>query len=1441
MHKTPTILILLILSAFFNIVNFSPAAQVTLLKHDNSEIEGQLEKITDQAIFIKNAIFKSDNQAKNTTKPATKALAIFKKEDIKRIIYKETDKESAKEKSKESKNTNQIKVQTDKVTIKSDIPKDKLIKMALEQKKKHPSAGYVTLIDHELGEYIDEKNEVSTYHGAYIILKDDFKSLARVSSWVDETRGTYKVLFGRIIYPDGREFYMNPDDLVKSAPPGMGAAFFSSGYSVLHYNFPNPSAGCIIEYKTYRTSFLPYIDDFYSNRFTFNSSQPVLSTEFEIVMPKEKPLHWVSRNLSEEEDKPKISTKNGKTTYLWSFGEQKPIISEPMMPANGDIAKRVYVSNQKDNDFLFKWNRKMLGANTKVTPYIKTRLKEILKDVSKDKEEILKYLYHWVQTKIRYVSVKSGSMSGMAGHPAEETLRNNFGDCVDKSVLFSTLLKASGIEAYPISIKTNPGEEMESRIPCFNANHSITEVRLNGKKMILDTTTTNYSYPNFRIDDHGVPVRNAFTKKVYRTPVPPPANNASNYTRKMALSSAGSMKVKFEGKYTGPRSAGLRGYYKTIAKKDLKKVFQRLVSQDAADAKLIDYGIDNIYDLNKNVRIIYSYSSKDPLSKAGNLYILENNSTLPYSFSEVSLKKRSYDIEYMSSVRRKNTDTYTLAPQWKVEFIPKPIEIKTKYMHYKAQWTQTKDDEITFTNLYDRFERIVPVKDYASYKANVQKIMNFESENVLLKKDKAKNYADLLILRDGIEIDGELISSSAKKITFESKKEKTIKAYNADEVLSVEMAFVPSGEINQTVDEILDGPLSRALEVDTDVEKYKGDLKVVLLDSHKIKLNNDGTYTWTSRVITKILKEKGKAAGFDNWTYDPLKEKFTIDFGRTINGKKVTNLSSRTIQSKATISSYPEYKRKRNQKFALPDIKIGSILDYQVTRIIKADTIHHVFTLPLERGSIGDSHTLDAGSNDSWNCAPNSFYAAVPVIQKEIEINVPSEFKINQKIINDSNNVIKFNKVKAGNRTIFQYMNINPLKAAEAELDKPEISDYQPMILFAEKRNWKEIYKDIRKHFVPGREDLNAAKDQIKKLRKEGKAKFEDIYEFVAMSITHAGVGLRTCSPKPNSIKQILENKRGSSLDCAWLLTCLLKAYGAEATIGFAPTSWFTRYHFKDIPTLAWISKPLVYVRFKHKTYILNASTSNKKMIDSASSWEDTELMLIDHSGIKFLPLSDTYRNEVVRKLKGSINANGDLYIKSYEIKPKGMYQGSYRSLRSILKEKWPLIAQQGMSSLHPNAVVKSFSFKHVDNLKKDVHLSYEVNIPDYGKKAGDYILFQLPGIYHNLGNAAATEDRVIAGIDLGVNKTQIRKYEIKLPKGYSVYYLPKTLKLNEGVYAYTAKLKVKEKKNGTKLKFTETIKVSGPVFPKELYLKYKKMRKAIADFSKEYIILKKK
>ena len=1387
------------------------AVPVTLIKHDNSEIKGDLVSISGKEIVV-------DDQT-------------LPRDEVKKILY-----DSPAVKKEETGATGEAQT----VSVRSDIPTKDLIALAQKAAQEWPDAGYITLVDTMVAEYIDANNSVNTYHAGYIILKDDFKWIARVASWVNESRMRFEVIYGRIIYPDGTEFYMNPADMVKSVPKDQGAAFFSSSGAVLYYNFPQPSAGCIIEYKTRRTSFLPYVEDMFSSRFGFNGDQPVISSILEVVMPEGKPLHYVSRNMTAEEEKPEIAARDGKTVYRWAFGRQEAIIEEPSMPHMGDICKRIYYSNQGDIDFLFDWKQKMLGKNIQVTPLIEETVAEILKDVPDDtedsEEEKVRHLYHWVQTEIRYVSVKSGSMSGMAGHPAAETLKNNFGDCVDKSVLFCAMLRAAGVEAYPLSINTNPDEEMETRIPIFDANHSITEVILkDGRSLVLDTTTTNHTYPSFRSDDHGVPVFNAMKERIFRAPVPPPENNRSEYHRQVAIDASGQATVQFRGDYTGPRSAQLRGYYKTVPEKDLEKVFLGMTRREMPDAKLHSYRVENIYDLFKEVFIEYSYSSNQFLMKAGNLYIMKNVSTLPFYFDELAPAERKYPIEYMTSLRRTNHDTYTLAPNFEVMFLPEPIEVKNDYVYYKGEYS-LEGRTLTFTNHFDRLKRLVPAADYRMYKKSIQQMLDFEKQNVILKRNEPKNYADILILRDGQEIDGELVKAAADALTFELK-DGSVKTYANEDVLSVEVTRTSGEALTMSLDRVMDKHLQRALNVKATAEEYPGTLKVILLDRHHYRLNNDGTCTYTTRVITRVLEEEGKAAGFDNWNFDPETEKLKIDHARTINGNEVSNLSSRTVKTALEYSAYPEYQRLTNIKFALPKVNLGSTLDYQVSRIVTLDSIHHPFGSGLDRNSAGDQSTLDAGSNESWLPPPACFYPVVPVVKKELVFDVPEDFEAKTVILNNDGNLISGRREVVDGRCIHTFTNTSPMEARVAEEHKPPVSCYWPLVMFEPVTTWEKLHAEIKDRFTVGKDDLTWAQVCLDGLKtKHGRLDLDIIYNFVAMELHHLPIGLRDYAVAPKSVAEILKNKKASQLDAAWLLTVLIRAHGYEAHLGLVPPLWFTRSLVPGITTLRYFEVPVVKTTYKNKIYFLYASNNLLGMKDSAVGFQNRDVMVITGKGLEFETIPKSDRNLRETTLTGSLDESGALKVELLRTRALGSSQKSYRELRSILKEKWRLIAENIVNQLHPNAVLKSFLFDNVDRLEKDVTMDLTFDIPNYCNVAGTLYFMKLPGVDYDMPRAAAPPERINADIDLGTPFTSKSSFRIALPEDFKPYYLPEAVDLENESMVYRAGLKVED----GHLVFEEVYTVKQSTFPREQYRLYQEFCKARTDFSKEYIIFEK-
>ncbi len=95
----------------------------------------------------------------------------------------------------------------------------------------------------------------------------------------------------------------------------------------------------------------------------------------------------------------------------------------------------------------------------------------------------------FAQEEVRYLAVDFGHGAGMLPNGAGTVLRRRFGDCKDKAVLLTALLRALGVEAWPMLVGANWREavaRMQPSTACFN--HAIVTFIANGRRHFVDPT-----------------------------------------------------------------------------------------------------------------------------------------------------------------------------------------------------------------------------------------------------------------------------------------------------------------------------------------------------------------------------------------------------------------------------------------------------------------------------------------------------------------------------------------------------------------------------------------------------------------------------------------------------------------------------------------------------------------------------------------------------------------------------------------------------------------------------------------------------------------------------------------------------------------------------------------------------------------------------------------
>jgi len=617
-----------------------------------------------------------------------------------------------------------------KLQISSDVKK--ILEESKRAKKVFPDAQGIVLLDDGINIFHKDSTRTYRYHFQGLILSNETMNWARFSLYFDDELENVRIVMARTIKPDGRTIEVNPRNF-KISKPRSEFVYFQKG-KILTFDFSEVSPGDIVEYIYEVHIFNPWNKAVFTPGWFFGGEQPVYYSHYKIILPKGMKLNYKLLNATMVVEK--TSETDTSVIYDFTAREVEPYVKEPLMPPVADILPRLVASNLDSWDYLFDWYANFQIRRMQITPKIKA-LADSLVEGAESEDDSIARIYYWVQQKIRYISIKGGASSGVSGHPAEVTLENGFGDCTDKSILFSTLLRAVGIKAYPVYINTNDAGTLVKDIPTFYGNHAITEIiKKDGSKIFLDATGYYSRYPSFWSADHGVYAINAQHKRIEFIPVPPPEQNMRNYEYTLNIDTTGGIYVKFHSTYTGDYETGLRYFWNSKKEEERSVIMNSMVKRVHPNARLIKYELKNLNNLSEPFEMFIEYRIDGYLERSGDLLVFK----LPeiedrYIFPELSLEKRQYNLVYETSQGVKNHMEITFPVSMKLVFVPDSINLEGKHASYTARFT-VDSNRISFEDIFRRWDRIIPVNDYRSYKDKIESLQSFIKQPILFEGGK---------------------------------------------------------------------------------------------------------------------------------------------------------------------------------------------------------------------------------------------------------------------------------------------------------------------------------------------------------------------------------------------------------------------------------------------------------------------------------------------------------------------------------------------------------------------------------------------------------------------------------------------------------------------------------------------------------------------------------
>jgi hypothetical protein len=241
--------------------------------------------------------------------------------------------------------------------------------------------------------------------------------------------------------------------------------------------------GDVLEYEYTVRGANPVLGGRFSQGVELQWGLPVRRLRFRLLWPTGRPLFVRNHGTSTA---PEVDDRGGYRQYLWDLPEPPTAEDPGDVPAWYTRWAWVQLSELWSWAEVAEWALPLYAVPSPPSAAVLAQA-EPWKRLPTPSERARAAL-RFVQDEVRYVGIEMGTGSHQPS-PPPLVLSRRFGDCKDKSLLLTALLRALGVRARPALVHTSRGRALDDWLPTPDAfNHVVTQVELDGRILWLDPT-----------------------------------------------------------------------------------------------------------------------------------------------------------------------------------------------------------------------------------------------------------------------------------------------------------------------------------------------------------------------------------------------------------------------------------------------------------------------------------------------------------------------------------------------------------------------------------------------------------------------------------------------------------------------------------------------------------------------------------------------------------------------------------------------------------------------------------------------------------------------------------------------------------------------------------------------------------------------------------------
>ncbi len=622
---------------------------------------------------------------------------------------------------------------------------DPQITEALKRVKasQYPSANAVTVMSDQAVVYQPDGQFTNTMHQARLVLTPTGKTeAASTSLYYAKDAEKMEVLSAQVVKADGTVISVDPKSIQDVEQSGEANIYDPNGRA-LKVTFPNLAVGDVVDISYKLTRLTPTRMNYFNDIFGFQNTEPMLEASYLVdgpaTMPLTSQIYHGERGSSIAATKLKVGDR---MHYGWTVKNAPQFVPEAAMDLSREIPTLVVTTDPSWQHFSTWWG-KLTAPQLEATPEIKAKVKELTKG-AKTNDDKIKALYDFVAQDIRYRGLGVGPRTGYTPRKAGETFTSRWGVCRDVSILLTSMLRESGIDAYPVI--TNMGDPVLDKIAYDGFNHAIVAIaKPGGGYTYIDPTAKNNTslLPGYEAEQSTLVAR-VEGENLSRTPALDPGANLGHATATTIINADGSMSSKIKLETKGMFDLIVRGVGAAMSHDQQQEMLETMLHHALPDAQLVSFDLTSALALFTPMEVNVEIKVPNAAPKTGDYKLLRSVVTsgalglvenlLPQLLG--SDPNRKYGLDAHVTFQYDQDETITLPAGTNVLALPNDAKASSKASSLVASCAKADATTVKCHRSFQLKSRFIDTTQYKELRGSIGAMGQVARQPVILAGGK---------------------------------------------------------------------------------------------------------------------------------------------------------------------------------------------------------------------------------------------------------------------------------------------------------------------------------------------------------------------------------------------------------------------------------------------------------------------------------------------------------------------------------------------------------------------------------------------------------------------------------------------------------------------------------------------------------------------------------